>query len=305
MKMYKPDFIKYFARKKRSRSSYIARVIGGIVFSLAVSGAAFMLVSAEDIEKYDNDTVAFVLAKSGDNDDEDNDGIGPDPADENGEEQIIADKQEWIEIDDEEVPLGGWGIELEALSDYEIAFETAFENYQELYAAFLEGEIDYDELEEAYAALIKAHVALQGGEGDFEADLEDYINARRAYRAAQAAYASALAEYEAAQAGYSEALAQYESDMEQYRQDLTEYADALSAYTKQVADFGIAQAAYDIALLSGGADDMEVPEAPADPQLIRPDRPKAPAELESSAPAAPDKFETPGIFSIDGVELPV
>ena len=57
--MYKPDFIKYFKRKQRSRSSYIAKVIGGILFTLVISNAAFTVVSAHELEAYNNDTVAY------------------------------------------------------------------------------------------------------------------------------------------------------------------------------------------------------------------------------------------------------
>jgi hypothetical protein len=60
--MYKPDFVKYFARRRKSRDSYIAKILGGIMFSLAISSALFMTVSAHELEQYDNDTVAYVLA---------------------------------------------------------------------------------------------------------------------------------------------------------------------------------------------------------------------------------------------------
>jgi len=295
--MYKPDFIKYFTRKKRSRSSYIAKVLGGILFSLAISNAAFMVVSAHELEAYDNNTVAYVLTVSGDNYDGDDDiepddPVEPDPTDEiieedEAEEEI--EEEEIIEEAEEEIIVGA------EVNEYEVAlaaFDTAHElysgalaNYQGLVdagAADFELEAAYEELEQSYFALIKAHINVQTAQGDFnfegdiEAELEAYRNVIRDYRNAQALYVTAAAEYETA-------MAEYQQELADYTHDLTEYANRLAAFRE-------ARAAS-----PDGAAELTAPE---NPNLVRPVKPEAPAL------PAPDRPVTPGIFSIDGVQLP-
>ena len=46
---YQPQYTRYVSeRKRKAKANYVAKVIGGVVVSLAIASSAFMVMSAND-----------------------------------------------------------------------------------------------------------------------------------------------------------------------------------------------------------------------------------------------------------------
>jgi len=167
--MYKPDFIKYFTRKKKARSAYIAKILGGVIFTLAISSASFMVVSA-DVDTFDavfaNDFGEGYVQQLDTDPDEEEDEFDTEPE----PEPVEGEDEEEKEEEPEAAPAAGIEIQPEAeINEYDAAaaaYGDAVENYENLLAAHGDGLADYEqvrdayfEMENLYYELLKAHIA--------------------------------------------------------------------------------------------------------------------------------------------------